>query len=213
MERKTAIRELIEATDTYLVRFEGPGLSDVRAGIRRWKDGPMRPVEPVRIDATRYADMALEWMKTNGEPDLAGTIEAAMPYLEWGAYDPYPREEIGEKFAIKHAAASLIGSSGQIGSEDFDLGLFVFAPDTFYRDHHHAAPELYAPLTGPHGWRFAPGQPLDWRPAHQPVWNEAWAHHAFKSGPVPFFCIYSWTRDVAIPARMIIESDWADFET
>lgn len=212
MDRETAIRTLIDVLDTYLGRFDGPGIADVRAGIARWTNAPLRDVTPGWIDATRYVDAALASMKNNGEATIAKAIEAALPYLEWGAYDPYPREDIGERFALAHAASSLIGDHGQLASDDFDLGLFVVAPNTLYRDHHHAAPELYAPLTGPNGWRFASGAQLEWRPAHQPVWNEAWAPHAFKSGAVPFFCIYAWTRDVSIPAKMIIEPDWAELE-
>ncbi len=47
------------------------------------------------------------------------------------------------------------------------MGLFVIAPHVLYRDHAHAAPELYLPLTGPHGWRFAPG-PAQCPPAQCP---------------------------------------------
>jgi hypothetical protein len=212
MDRQTAIPHLIAVADTYLGRFDGPGIAEVRSGIARWKNGPLQDVVPGRIDAVRHVDTALAWMKDDGETALVEAIEAAMPFLAWGAYDPYPREEIGDKYATGHAATILIGQHGHVGADDFDLGLFVFSPDTLYRDHCHAAPELYAPLTGPHGWRFASGAPLDWRPAHRPVWNEAWAQHAFKSGNNPFFCLYAWTRDVAIPARMILEPDWAELE-
>jgi hypothetical protein len=213
MTREAAIRNLIAALDSYLARFDAPGIADVRAGIARFGNGPLRDIAPQRIEPTRHIDTALEWMKANGEPDLAATIHAAMPYLAWGAYDPYPRAEIGDRYAENHCATVLIGGNGIIAADDFDLGLFGFGPDTVYRDHHHAAPELYAPMTGPNGWRFASGQPLVWKPAHQPVWNEAWAQHAFKSGPVPFLCVYGWTRDVNIPARMIVEPDWADLDT
>ena len=212
MNREAAIPNLLTALDLYLARFDGPGIADVRAGIAKYRDVPLQDVTPSRIAATRHADAALQHMKASGESVLAEAIEAAMPYLAWGAYDPYPREEIGEKYAENHAAASVIGSRGHFKSQDFDLGLFVFGPDTVYRDHHHAAPELYAPMTGPNGWRFASGAPLVWRPAHEPVWNEAWAQHAFKSGPLPFLCVYGWTRDVRIPARMIVEPDWADLD-
>jgi hypothetical protein len=212
MTSQTAIPALLAAMDAYLARFDGPGIADVRDGIARYQHRPLRPVAPGRIDAPRHVDAALAFMKANGEVELAEVIETAMPCLAWGSYDPYPREEIGERYAENHAASSIIGSHGHFGSDDFDLGLFVFAPNTLYRDHHHAAPELYAPLTGPNGWRFACGQSLQWRPAHEPVWNEAWKQHAFRSGKQPFFCVYSWTRDVAVPAKMIVEPDWADLE-
>ena len=63
-----------------------------------------------------------------------------------------------------------------------------------------AAPELYAPLTGPHGWRFAPGRPLIVKPAGEPVWNPPLQPHLTKVGPHPFLCLFAWTRDVSLPA-------------
>ncbi|MDB5555847.1 MAG: hypothetical protein JWL86_5831 [Rhizobium sp.] len=212
MNRETSIRNLLVTIDAYLAHFDRPGINDVRAGIARWKDGPLRDVTPARIGPVRHVDAALDWMTTHGDKPLAAAIEAAFPYLEWVAYDPYPRELIGDLYAENHTMASLIGSGGQIGSEDFDLGLFGFGPDILYRDHQHAAPEMYAPLTGPHGWRFKSGDALDWHSSHQPVWNEAWAPHAFKSGAVPFLCVYGWTRDIDVPAKMIVEPDWAELE-
>lgn len=212
MDRETAIRTLIDEIDTYLARFEGPGIADVRAGIARWKGGPLRPVTPKRIPQTKHVDIALDWAAAHGDARLVAAIRAAMPHLEWQAYDPYPRDLIGDRYAENHCMASLIGGGGHIGAPDFDLGLFGFGADILYRDHHHAAPELYVPLTAPHGWRFRSGDTLDWRDGFAPVWNEAWAPHAFRSGPVPFLCVYGWTRDVRVPARMIAEPDWATLE-
>ena len=120
----------------------------------------------------------------------------------------YPPEAIGAGFRTGHAYASLVGPGGPFTAGDFDLGLFLIAPQVFYRDHRHAAPELYAPLTGPHGWRFAPGDPLDWQPAHTPVWNPPQRPHATKVGAVPFLCLYAWTSDVAEPAVIVEADDW-----
>ena len=86
------------------------------------------------------------------------------------------------------------------------------APRTFYRDHCHPAPELYAPLTGPHQWRFDRG-PWTSRPAHQPVWNEPLAVHATLSGDAPFLCVYIWTREIGAPAVLVEAPDWADIES
>lgn len=211
-QREEAIRMLIAALDGYLSRFDGPGIADVRAGISRFRDGPVRDKEPNRIKAVDHVETALDWMAAHGEEPLAGAIRAAMPYLDWRAYDPYPRAVIGETYATNHCATILIGEHGLIPAEDFDLGLFGFGANILYRDHKHAAPELYAPFTGPNGWRFTPGDPLDWRPAHQPVWNEAWAPHAFRSGDIPFLCVYGWTKDVNVTAEMILSGDWAALE-
>jgi hypothetical protein len=210
--REDAIRTLIDEIDAYLRSFAGPGIADVRAGIARWKDGPLRDVTPSRIRQTAYIDHALDWMDAQGDRKLARAMRDTMPYLEWQAYDPYPRELIGDVYAENHCMASLVGEGGQIGSADFDLGLFGFGPNILYRDHQHAAPEMYAPLTAPHGWRYASGEPLDWNSSHQPRWNEAWAQHAFKSGPIPYFCIYCWTKDANQSANMIEAPDWAVLE-
>lgn len=168
MTRETAIRNLVAVIDDYLSRFDGPGIADVRAGIARWRDGPVRDVEPARIPAVAHVETALAAIKESGEATLGEAIEAALPYLAFSAYNPYPRDLIGGYYADNHTMASIIGSDGQIFAEDFDLGLFGFAANTLYRDHKHAAPELYAPLTGPNGWRFKSGDPLVWKPAHQP---------------------------------------------
>lgn len=212
MDRETAIRTLVTTIDAYLARFDGPGIAEVRAGIARWGNGPLVDLPPQRIKAVDHVDTALAALTAEGEAHIAETIAGASPHLHWLAYDPYPRDEIGDRYAENHAVAVVIGDGGPIPAEDFSLGVFGFASDTVYRDHHHAPPELYAPLTGPNGWRFASGEKLRWKPAHQPVWNEPWAQHAFKSGPVPFLCFYGWTRDVHVPAKMIVEPDWAELD-
>jgi hypothetical protein len=147
-----------------------------------------------------------------GKPSLANAIAEAQPYLHWVSYDAYPREDIGAGFADNHAFASIIGEGCPFEAVDFDLGLFIIAPRLFYRDHHHAAPELYAPLTGPHGWRFKPGDPLVWKKADVPVWNNPWEPHATMTGATPFLAIFCWTKDTLQPAKIIPSPDWPILE-
>lgn len=208
MQMEQAIRDLVRETDTYLARFEGAGVSDVRAGIARWRDGPIRPLSGRRLSVLGLIDQAVGCLAESGERSLANAIERAVPYLPWITYPGYDRDVIGVRFAENHAHASFMGEDGLIKADDYDLGLFIIAPNTLYRDHKHAAPELYAPLTGPHGWRFAPGAPLTWKAAHQPVWNEPFQPHAIKVGDVPFLCIFGWTRDVREIARVVPALDW-----
>lgn len=137
---------------------------------------------------------------------LADAIRAAAPWLAWMTYDRYPQAEIGPAFAQGHAFAPVATGS------DFELGLFLVAPGVFYRDHAHAAPELYLPLTGPHGWRFAPGGALDWQPARTPVWNPPHRPYAVKVGDVPFLCLYAWTADKELPAYVLAAPDWDALE-
>ena len=134
-----------------------------------------------------------------------------MPHLDWITYDAFG-PSIGAGYAQGHAYATLIGDKAAISARDFDFGLFLIAPHVLYRDHRHPAPELYAPLTGPHGWRFGVGDPLIVKDAHQPVWNDPNRPHLTKVGPVPFLALFGWTRDVQAVAEVIPAEDWAELE-
>jgi hypothetical protein len=202
------IRYLVAAIEAYLERRFPARFTAVRQGIAQWRTGNVRSVDARQLAACRFLAPALSTL----DDPLAPAIDRAAPLLKWEAYDAYPRTEIGEDFAAGHAYASIIGESAPIAAEDFDLGLFVIAPHTLYRDHKHKAPELYVPLTGPHGWRFRPGNPFLSKPAHEPVWNEPYAPHATLTGEAPFLCLFCWTQDVNDAATVIPSPDWADIE-
>jgi len=202
--KETAFRGLIAGIDGYLSRFDGGEVRGVREGIARWQDGPVHDVPAARVSACRHMEAALAAM---GALPLAGQLSDLWRDLAWTTYDLYPPAEIGEAFAAGHAFASLIGSDAPLKADGFELGLFLIAPHVLYRDHHHAAAELYAPLTGPHGWRFRPGDALEWRDAHVPVCNPPWRPHATKVGHIPFLCIFGWTGDVNEPARVLPSDD------
>jgi hypothetical protein len=206
------LRALVDEADRYLAGLPGPGLAEVRAGIARGQGGLVSPLAPLGhpVVAAHLAPALAEC--AGPHPALAAAIAAAAPHLAWASYDGYPRDVIGAEFADGHAFCSLIGESAPIPARDFDLGLFLIAPHVLYRDHAHPAPELYAPLTGPHGWRFGPGRPLVTRPAHRPVWNPPLRPHATKVGPTPFLCLFAWTADVNEPAHVLPATDWPELE-
>jgi hypothetical protein len=208
---EVVFRCLIAEADGYLATLPGPGVAEVRAALNRWRHGPvtLRPrAHPVI--AAHLGDALAALAQTHLA--LAQAIAAAAPYLTWHAYDSYPVADIGEAFAKGQAYASLMGEDATIPAKDYDLGLFLIAPNLLYRDHHHAAPELYAPLTGPHGWRFGPGTPLVIKPAHQPVWNDPFRPHLTKVGALPFLALFGWTADVTLPAVVIPATDWPALE-
>ena len=208
-----AIARLIEEIDRYLSGFSGVGVAEVRGRIARWSGGGVRP-KPGKGNPVVDANLgpALSALEQT-HPALADAISVASPHLSWITYGEYPPDEIGAAFLSGHAFASLIGGGAPIHAAEFDLGLFIIAPDVLSRDHAHPAPELYAPLTGPHGWRFGPETPLVIKPAHVPVWNRPHAPHMTKVGPVPFLCIFGWTQDVDLPAYVLPARDWAGLES
>jgi len=202
------ITQLLAESERYIGALDFAGRAEVLDGITRWSPGAFAPVTPKQVPVLLHLAPALAAMK---DRQLATAIEAAAPLLRWVTY-PYEGQNIGERFPQQHAFATLIGEYGPYKAPDFDLGLFLIAPHTFYRDHHHKAPELYAPLTGPHGWRFAPDAPMEQLAADVPVWNPSYRHHATLVGDVPFLAFYCWTRDVNEGAQVIHCSDWKKIE-
>ncbi len=204
------IGTLVEACETYIRRFDLEGARKVADGIARWKQSERNPLPANPEPSCGYLDAALA--ATQGDDQLRDAIIAARTEMRWITYDSYDPAEIGPRFPKAHAFVSLVGEHGHVRAQDFELGLFLIAPGTLYRDHHHAAPELYVPLTGPHLWRFEPGTPWIEKPAHEPVWNEPWAIHATLVTDVPFLCLFGWTRDVNSPAKTVFAADWPMLE-
>lgn len=207
-----AISHLLARIDDYLALLSGPGIADVRHGIASALDTKIIPRIPMQNPVIgHHLDAALD--AASGQiPELVAAIQSASPYLKWITYDGYDPKEIGADFAQGHAYSCIIGQDAPIAAQGFDLGLFLIAPHVLYRDHYHPAPELYAPLTGPHGWRFGPNAPFTIKPAHQLIWNEPYAPHLTKVGPVPFLCIFGWTQDVDGLAKVIPTDDWPALE-
>ncbi len=205
------LQALFVAAEDYLDTLSHPGAAEVRNGLSGCRPSGKPPKAAPHPVAARWLEIALRETSTI-QPQLATVIAMAAPHLAWVSYDAYPKDEIGGDFADGHAFAPIAGSDAPYAAEDFELGLFLIAPHTLYRDRCHSAPELYAPLTGPHGWRFAPGRPLIVKPAGEPVWNHSLQPHLTKVGQVPFLCLYVWTRDVNEPARVLPAEDWGTLE-
>jgi len=207
------VRRLIDEIDRYLGSLKGAedGITAIRQAIAMHAKGPFKPND-ARPPICASFDEALKDARKAGNGALADAIIAAKPSLAWVTYDAYPRELIGERFPKAHAFVSLIGGDAPFAAADFDLGLFLIEPHTLYRDHRHPAPELYAPVTGPHRWRFGIDDPWQSLPANVPVWNEPERVHATLVGDHPFLAIFAWTRDVHLPSRVVPAPDWREIE-
>ncbi len=205
--RATAIGDLLRGLMDLTGGIEGPGIAETRAAMGAVEGPPggrgrANPVVEAHLPAA-LAALAPE------APALAASLRAAAPFLPWLTYADYPEDEIGPAFAASHAYASLLGETDAAWTvRGLDIGLFLMAPGLFYRDHAHPAPELYLPLTGPHGWRRAPGAPLVDKPAFAPVWNDPDQPHATLVGATPFLCLYAWLDLPQAAARIVPADDW-----
>ena len=167
---------------------------------------------PRRVTACEHLAAALDDARRQGFGPIADAIARADRFLQWVTYDRYPIAGIGERFASGHAFAGVAGTGeGRIPGDDVSAGIFVIAPRTLYRDHHHPASELYYPLNGPSGWRFEQGAWSE-RQAGEPVWNEPDVVHATRVYATPLLMFYVWTKDVTLPASVVPAADWAEVE-
>jgi len=211
-----AVLRLIAGIDVYLAALEAQwhGVAGARRELARVRRAGTEgaPAGTPGGPSCGHLEAALDFAAGGGAAHLVAAIRAAAAHLHWRTYRAYPPEQIGVHFPKNHGFTRLIGPGGTIHNDDFGLGLFLMAPRVFYRDHCHPAPELYAPLTGPHQWRFGCG-PWSSRPAHQPVWNEPMAVHATLSGEAPFLCVYIWTREIGAPAMLVEAPDWTEIES
>ncbi|VDC21279.1 dimethylsulfonioproprionate lyase family protein [Pseudogemmobacter humi] len=205
-----ALTLLADEIDRCLATLASPGIAETRSGFAALtrqapqpRPGPEHPVAAALLPPA-LAALAGE------NPTLAEAIALAAPHLTWESYGYGPG--IGPHFPQSHAFASLAGESAPFTARDFDLGLFLIAPHTLYRDHAHAAPELYLPLTGPHRWRFTPGAGFREKPALAPVWNPPHRPHATLTGAQPFLALYAWTRDTRAQAYVLPADDWPTHE-
>jgi len=188
------------------------------AGIRRRLQERLRPQALAALSPRqrhpRHREMqpAFALAQQQGADAIIDALGAAEDYLDWVSYDSYPAAEIGRHFPKRHLFTSLISPVDPTWSHDFDLGLLWIAPHTLYRDHHHAGPELYLPLTGPSLWRFGTEKPWQARQAGELVWNGADVVHATLVKDAPLLCLYAWTANVDAPAKVVPASDWQEIE-
>jgi hypothetical protein len=160
-----------------------------------------RPPAPAGLPVRRYlAQTVAETMMLSA--DIAAAIAAVEDHLCWKQSEPYSDAVLGEGFMANYGWCQLVGPAGFFPGDDFLLGLLLLGPGRHYRDHFHPAPELYWPLTGASLWRQGGGGFAE-KPAGTVIWHAANEIHATRTGSAPLLAVWSWTRDVAVSARLV----------
>ena len=212
-----AFRELLQQRDSHSAGV-AEGVTEVLDGLNRHlenshtalAENPALPDERVKLLDRSIASISKPTLQS-----FAEQIRLARNRLSWrvdyGLF--YPKEaDVGQAYRDGNMHSELIGPNGCVfRDDDFSLGLFMLAPKTFYRDHDHAAPELYYNLTGPCGWRFDKGHWQDFA-AGSLVWNPQGLAHAMRTYAQPFLSVYSWTSHVNSLCRVVPVDDWLEIE-
>lgn len=184
----------IDEADRYLGTLSGPGVAEVRAGIKAHRAALLPGASQTKGVVETHLALALQTLQGT-HPSLANALALVSSYLRWRANDRVSDGLDDASFPQGHAAALLIGQGPPIQADTFQFGLLLIAPNVVYRDQIAPAPQFYAPLTGPHGWGFAQGGPLTIKVAHQPIWIPPLQPHVVNTGSQPLLCLYGRTRD------------------
>jgi hypothetical protein len=123
------------------------------------------------------------------DADLVAAACRAAPLLDWR--QTYSAADLDAAFLKNYGWSEIVGSVGPIESERIACGFLILGPSTFYPSHHHAAEELYVPLSGTAAWQqgdtawreHAPGTPIHHR-SEEP--------HAMRTGGSPLLALYVW---------------------
>ncbi|HEY7747914.1 MAG TPA: dimethylsulfonioproprionate lyase family protein [Aestuariivirgaceae bacterium] len=135
--------------------------------------------------------------------DVAAAIAAVEDDLHWEQnldYSDSVMERSG--FMDGYAYSEIIGPNGFFPGNDFLLGFMLLGPRRLYRERYHAAPELYWMLTGPSNWKRGAG---GWEKlaAGSTRWHKPFIVHATETFDTPLLCMWAWTKDVTVPAKLV----------
>jgi hypothetical protein len=183
--------------------LKGDAAAHVKARLAEQDLSPPAAIEPMprRLAATRYLPecVAASMFAT---PDVAAALAEIEEFLHWKQNPNYSDKLMGEGYMDNYAYAELIGPHGFFAGDDFLMGLLLLGPDMHYRDHHHAAPELYWLVTGPSEWRQGEGA-FAQHEAGAIIWHEPHVIHATRTRASPLLAVWAWTRNVKEPARLV----------
>ena len=183
--------------------LKGEPAQRVKARLAEQDLSPSAVVEPLplRLPATRYLPECVA-ASMFMSPDVAAALAEIEEFLHWRQNPNYSDASMGAGYMDNYAYAEIIGPNGFFAGDDFLMGLLLLGPGVHYRDHHHAAPELYWLLTGPSEWRRGNGD-FEMREAGDVIWHEPRVVHATRTGMSPLLAVWAWTRDVSEPARLV----------
>jgi quercetin dioxygenase-like cupin family protein len=190
--RNLAPRCSTEGVELALRRFEQQGIAGVPCAAPAARRLPACRHLPESISTMLFLDSSLA--------ALIAEIEDQLAWQQNASYSDMAMNCAG--YMDNYAYAELVGPSGLWPGNDFRMGLLVLGPHLHYRDHTHAAPELYWLLTGPSEWKTAAAD-FTTREQGDVIWHPPHVVHATRTGAVPLLALYIWTSDVEQPARLV----------
>lgn len=178
-----------------------PKLVLERLGEQNLSEASFTEHAPKNLAVTRFfAEAIAETLML--EPSIAASLAALDGHLTWSQTSRYTDAMLGDGFMQNYGWCQIIGPKGFFKGDDFLLGLLMLGPNNHYKDHHHPAPELYWPLTGPAEWKQGEGN-FTIKKAGDIIWHAPNEIHAIKTADHPLLAVWSWTQDTDVAAKLV----------
>ncbi len=163
--------------------------------------------EPGRNAACATFESAL--LAAENGPALTANVAKALrvlePHLKWIQNPNYNARNQGALFKAGQTFVAPLGPSdfgGLVDAGDVLLSAMLMAPGVHYKEHHHAAPELYVILAGDSMWRRG-GEPWKRHGAGALIHHASRQVHTTQSGAEPMLSLAIWYRDTASHATVV----------
>jgi hypothetical protein len=121
--------------------------------------------------------------------ELVAAVAGAAPALSWR--QTYSAQEAGAAFLDNYGWSEILGASGPIICERLAGGFLLLGPSTHYQRHHHAAEEIYLPLSGTADWQQGDENWRERSPGTL-IHHSGDEPHAMRTHSTPMLALYLW---------------------
>jgi hypothetical protein len=190
-------RRVLVATREYLAGFEETALETFLGDVARPMEERTLIANP--LPCLRHLDRIASVAAGDGS-EIIRLLANSRDGLRWG--QTYTEEDFSRDFIENYGWMELVGTRGHFVNEEIAAGFLVLGPHLHYPDHHHAAEEIYIPLTGDTAWRKDDGPYVEHR-AGTVIHHPSNVNHAMKTGSEPLLALYLW-RGGPLAARSVV---------
>lgn len=182
----TIFDELLQGFRDYLVGKDAAPVRDF-IGNMAWTL-PERALEANTLSCLRHLPRAAG-LAPSAERELAAHLARSAQSLHWG--QTYTTADFGQRFIDNYGWVELFGTRGHFRNDSIAAGFLILGPSVVYPDHHHAAEEIYIPLTGTAEWRMGDDD-FRVRCGGEIIHHASNVSHAMRTGSEPLLALYLW---------------------
>ncbi|MDW5313310.1 dimethylsulfonioproprionate lyase family protein [Rhizobium sp. PL01] len=176
-------RGLLATFRDYLAAMDAPEVRRFIAGFDL--DLPSRQLAAADIPVIER----LHSIETGRGDVLLESLLRYAPDLHWAR--TYTSADFGNHFLQNYGWVEMFGSRGHFVSDEMAGGFLVLGSGIDYPDHHHAAEEIYIPLTDGSLWSKDRGA-FTGRNAGEVIHHPSGVNHAMKTKDRLLVALYLW---------------------